>query len=134
MSKAYIITAEYYFNKDGKKQSVGAYFDRDQARKALKEVVEKDHALWDGSSCYGTWGIQEVEVQIPLTPLQITNLNGIGLEIQRGDGDFFSYEDSLSDEEAAYLIDWLKRANIAVDRENGMELRGELAREYLKTH
>jgi hypothetical protein len=79
--------------------------------------------------------VEEKDIRIPLTPLQFTNLNGIAESIETNANDsYFSYADSLSEEEDEYLLSTLANRGIAIDKKNEVEMRGEEAREWLAKH
>ena len=131
MSKAYIVTAvDYGETCNGKARTIGVFFDKKEAERTLAADIDYYKAMHptykegklavtddDGNGC--EWNLEDVEVNIPLTTLQICGigLNEIGSEIQSGDSTFEEYKDMLSDEEERYLRDWLKRAHVKVDEE-----------------
>ena len=120
MSKAYILTAvDYGDTCDGKARTIGVFFDRDEAQKVLNADIEDYAAMHptytegklavtdeNGNGC--EWNIEEVDIRIPLTPMQVSNLNLLALNIANNPKSFADYE-NLSDEERAYLVDTLKR-------------------------
>lgn len=135
MSKAYIVTAVNY-GKDcnGAAVTLGVFFDKKKAETTLaasmdsflkaagKNYYEDELAIREKDGNNGcVWNIEDKEVEIPLTPLQTTTLNGIGMDIQKGEEGWYDVRDSLSDEEAAYLRDWLKREGIEVPADDGEE-------------
>lgn len=147
MSKAYILTAvDYGDSVDGKARTIGVFFNRDEAQKVLNDDMDYYKAMHptykegelavtddDGNGC--EWNIESMDVRIPLTPLQFTNLNGIAESIETNANDsYFSYADSLSEEEDGYLLSALANRGIAIDKENEVEMRGEEAREWLAKH
>lgn len=147
MSKVYIVTAvDYGDSVDGKARTIGVSFDRDEEQKVLDGDMDyykcmhptyKEGRLAvtddDGNGC--EWNIESMDVRIPLTPLQFTNLNGIAESIETNANDsYFSYADSLSEEEDEYLLSNLANRGIAIDKVNEVEMRGEEAREWLAKH
>lgn len=147
MSKAYILTVvDYGETCDGKARTLGVYFDRKEAQRTLDADIddykamhptytESELAVTDEDGNGREWNIEEKDIIIPLTPLQVSNLNGIAESIATNENDsYFSYIDSLSDEEDEYLLDGLARRGIAIDKENELEMRGEEAREWLANH
>lgn len=151
MSKAYIVTAvDYGDSVDGKARTIGVFFDRDEAQKALnadmdtykghfeslgQKVTEDDLAVWHGEHHGCEWNVEEKDIRIPLTPLQFTNLNGIAESIETNANDsYFSYADSLSKEEDEYLLKSLANRGIAIDKEKEVEMRGEEARAWIAKH
>lgn len=148
MSKVYIVTAvDYGDSVDGKARTIGVFFDRDEAKKALNEDINTykghyetllyadDLAVWLDEHQGCEWNVEDKEIEIPLTPLQFTNLNGIAESIEKNANDsYFSYEDSLSKEEDEYLLSSLAERGIAIDKEKEVELREEEARAWLATH
>lgn len=79
--------------------------------------------------------LQELAItKLNLTNLQIVALNEIGANIQNGAEDYFSVEGSLSEQEDEYLRAWLGNEGILVLKDEGVELRGETARKWLKEH
>ena len=73
-------------------------------------------------------------VELRLTNLQIVALNEMGENIKKGDEDYFSVEDSLSEQEDEYLRAWLNNEGILVLKDEGIELRGATAEKWLKEH
>lgn len=149
--KAYIVTAvDYGDSVDGKARAIGVFFDRDEAQKALEadmntykgyfttlgqKVTEDDLAVWHNDNHGCEWNVEDKEILIPLTMLQIKNLNSIAESIETNANDsYFSYADSLSAEEDKYLLDALARRGVAIDKANEVEMRGEEAREWLAAH
>ena len=137
MSKAYIVTAvDYGDSADGKARTIGVFFDKKKAEEELakdmdtykefrkterRDIIERHWAIWHDDHHGCEWNIEDKEVEIPLTSLQTTTLNGIGMDIQKGEEGWYDVRDSLSDEEAAYLRDWLKREGIEVPADDGEE-------------
>ena len=79
--------------------------------------------------------LQELAInELNLTNLQIVALNEIGANIQNGAEDYFSVEGTLSKKEDEYLRSWLGNEGILVLKDEGLELRGETARKWLKEH
>jgi len=79
--------------------------------------------------------LQELAInELNLTNLQIVALNEIGANIQNGAEDYFSVEGTLSEQEDEYLRAWLGNEGILVLKDEGLELRGETARKWLKEH
>lgn len=121
MSKAYIVTAVNY-GKDcnGAAVTLGVFFDKKKAEATLaasmdsflkaagKNYYEDELAIREKDGNNGcVWNIEDKEVEIPLTPLQITELNGLAYKIDGGDFWLDELED-LSDEEMDYLKYTLK--------------------------
>ena len=137
MSKAYIVTAvDYGDSVDSKARTIGVFFDKKKAEEELakdmdtykefrkterRDIIERHLAIWHDNNHGCEWNIEDKEVEIPLTPLQFTTINGIGMDIQKGEEGWYDVRDSLSDEEAAYLRDWLKREGIEVPADDGEE-------------
>lgn len=150
MSKAYIVTAvDYGDSVDGKARTIGVFFDRDEAQKDLnedmntykrhleslgKKFTEDDLAVWYGEHYGCEWNVEDKEIRIPLTPLQLMYLNGIAAKIAKYEDHYSSYEDSLSADENEYLRDWLLGRGIVIDKEARVELHGEMAKEWLAKH
>lgn len=123
MSKAYIVTAvDYGDSVDGKARTIGVFFDRKTAEAAKvadirgyrKGIAKEPTAYNEGKGwCYHDdhtgceWNIEEVNIPLPLTPLQFTELNGIAYKISSGEYGLDEFED-LSDEETEYLKYTLK--------------------------
>ena len=79
--------------------------------------------------------LQELAItKLNLTNLQIVALNEIAANIYNCKEDYFSVEDSLSVAEDEYLRAWLGNDGILVLKDEGLELRGETARKWLKEH
>lgn len=72
--------------------------------------------------------------ELNLTNLQFTTLNEIAERIRRDEDDYFSYEDTLSDEEDKYLRAWLRNEGIIILKDGGILLRGKMAREWVSKH
>ena len=124
MSKAYVLTAvDYGDNVDGKARTLGVFFDRKAAEAAKvadirgyrKGIAKEPTAYNEGKGwCYHDdhtgceWNIEEVDVSLPLTNIQVTQLNLLAQQIANGEEGFASIEDSLFDEEREYLKDTLK--------------------------
>lgn len=149
MSKAFVITAvDYGDTVDGKARVVGVQFDRNKAQEILNRDMEEykksagpnyeegdDLSVWEKGGDNGCeWNVEEVNVNHPLTPLQEDVLKILAMNISAGSEEFFNHEKDLSEEEIDYLLGLLKKLRIVIDRENGIELRGHLADEYLKAH
>ena len=131
MRKVYIITAvDHGDTCDGKARTLGVFFDRNEALKVLQADIEDYKAMHptygegklsvtdeDGNGC--EWNIEEADIRLPLTPMQIVNLNGFAQAISLNPKSYADYED-LSDEERAYLIDNLKHT-YGIDVTNGGE-------------
>lgn len=147
MSKAYILTAvDHGETCDGKARTLGVFFDRNAAQKALNEDMDYYKAMHptytegelavtdeDGNGC--EWNIEDKDILIPLTPLQITNLNLLASQIAKGEDDFFSYEDTLSDEETAYLLDNLEWTyKVLVLPKEGIQLTGAEREKWIAEH
>ena len=70
----------------------------------------------DGNGC--EWNIEEVDIRIPLTPMQVSSLNLLALNIAGNPKSFADFE-NLSDEERAYLVDTLKKTyHIDINKED----------------
>ena len=128
MSKAYILTAvDHGETCDGKARTLGIHFAYEDAARAKSEDMTtyrntclalsgreplyynegRGYCHIDvGQGC--EWNIEEVDIRIPLTPLQFCELNGIAQQIAENPKSLADFED-LSDEERAYLVDNLKR-------------------------
>ena len=78
--------------------------------------------------------LQAMAIGLNLTNLQIVALNEMGENIKKGDEDYFSVEDSLSEQEDEYLRAWLNNEGILVLKDEGIELRGATAEKWLKEH
>lgn len=78
--------------------------------------------------------LQEMAIGLNLTNLQIVALHEMGENIKKGDEDYFSVEDSLSEQEDEYLRAWLNNEGILVLKDEGIELRGATAEKWLKEH
>lgn len=150
MSKMYIATAvDTGDTCDGRARVLAAGFDRS----AVESEVNLDIAnikewlvntnkpfkegVWTIDTDDGTmgfiWNVEEVEVEIPLSPLQIVELNRIAEDIRAGKGDYFD-EDNLTAEEDAYLRKMLDMAGVLVLKDEGLVLTGELREKWLKEH
>ena len=78
--------------------------------------------------------LQTMAIGLNLTNLQIVALNEMGENIKKGDEDYFSVEDSLSEQEDEYLRAWLNNEGILVLKDEGVEMRGATAEKWLKEH
>lgn len=153
MSKAYIVTKVTHSDANVAPKVVAvefAYSEADKAKIAdMRDVrsrySEDDVFQYDedegcivfreGEEDCIVWAVEEKDIRIPLTPLQFTNLNGIAESIETNANDsYFSYADSLSEEEDEYLLSNLANRGIAIDKVNEVEMRGKEAREWLATH
>ena len=105
------------YGKDcnGAAVTLGVFFDKKKAEATLaasmdsfleaagKNYYEDELAIREKDGNNGcVWNIEDKEVEIPLTPLQITELNGLAYKINGGDYWLDEFED-LSDEEMDYL-------------------------------
>ena len=153
MSKAYIVTKVTHSDANDAPKVVAVELAYSEAVKAkiadMRDVrsrySEDDVFQYDedegciifreGEENCIVWGVEEKDIRIPLTPLQFTNLNGIAESIETNANDsYFSYADSLSEEEDEYLLSTLANRGIAIDKENEVEMRGEEARAWLAKH
>ena len=137
MSKAYVITkVELTETNDGKPQAIGIFFDKKKAERVKRADMRKTHSQYSERSIFSYnepngylvltddsypaaiyWSIEEVDIRIPLTPLQVSNLNLLALNIAGNPKSFADYE-NLSDEERAYLVDTLKKTyHININKE-----------------
>ena len=137
MSKAYVITkVEQTETNDGKPQAIGIFFDKKKAERVKRADMRKTHSQYSERSIFSYnepngylvltddsypaaiyWSIEEVDIRIPLTPLQVSNLNLLALNIAGNPKSFTDYE-NLSDEERAYLVDTLKKTyHININKE-----------------
>ena len=137
MSKAYVITkVEQTETNDGKPQAIGIFFDKKKAERVKRADMRKTHSQYSERSIFSYnepngylvltddsypaaiyWSIEEVDIRIPLTPLQVSNLNLLALNIVGNPKSFADYE-NLSDEERAYLVDTLKKTyHININKE-----------------
>ena len=78
--------------------------------------------------------LQAMAIGLNLTNLQIVALNEMGENIKKGDEDYFSVEDSLSEQEDEYLRAWLNTEGRLVLKDEGVEMRGATAEKWLKEH
>lgn len=69
--------------------------------------------------------LQQMAIDLKLTNIQIIGLHNIAWRIKSGRDDYSSYEDALSEAESKYLVSWLAKNGIAVDKEVGMTLKGK---------
>ena len=153
MSKAYIVTKVTHSDANDAPKVVAVELAYSEAVKAkiadMRDVrsrySEDDVFQYDedegciifreGEENSIVWGVEEKNIRIPLTPLQFTNLNGIAESIETNANDsYFSYADSLSEEEDEYMLSTLANRGIAIDKENEVEMRGEEARAWLAKH
>ena len=153
MSKAYIVTKVTHSDANDAPKVVAVELSYSEAVKAKiadmrdtrSRYSEDDVFTYDedegcivfreGEENCIVWKVEEKDIRIPLTPLQFTNLNGIAKSIETNANDsYFSYADSLSEEEDEYLLSTLANRGIAIDKENEVEMRGEEAREWLAKH
>lgn len=153
MSKAYIVTKVTHSDANDAPKVVAvelSYSEADKAkiadmRDTRSRYSDDDVFTYDedegcivfreGEENCIVWKVEEKDIRIPLTPLQFTNLNGIAESIETNANDsYFSYADSLSEEEDEYLLSTLANRGIAIDKENEVEMRGEEAREWLAKH
>ena len=137
MSKAYIITkVEQTDTNEGKPQTIGIVFEKKEAEKVKRADMRKTRSLYSEESIFSynepggylvprddsspaaiNWNIEEVDIRIPLTPLQVSSLNLLALNIAGNPKSFADYE-NLSDEERAYLVDNLKKTyHIDINKE-----------------
>ena len=78
--------------------------------------------------------LQQMAIDLKLTNIQIIGIHNIGWRIKSGRDDYSSYEDALSEAESKYLVAWLAKNGIAVDKEGGRTLTGEDAAKWFKEH
>ena len=102
MSKAYVALS------GGNPQVYGVYFTREEAEKVAACQTVKA-------------GVVEADIEIPLSSLQVTTLNGIGEAILKGEDCLGSYDGSLTSEEEKYLVRWLEREGANLDGGDGEE-------------
>ena len=86
----------------GNPQVFGVYFTREEAEKTAASQTVKA-------------GVVETDIEIPLSSLQVTTLNGIGEAILKGEDCLGSYDGSLTNEEEKYLVRWLEREGANLD-------------------
>ena len=137
MSKAYIITkVEQTETNEGKPKTIGIVFEKKEAEKVKRADMRKTRSLYSEESIFSynepdgylvprddsspaaiNWNIEEVDIRIPLTPMQVSNLNLLALNIAGNPKSFADYE-NLSEEERAYLVDNLKKTyHIDINKE-----------------
>ena len=133
MSKAYIVTAvDYGDSVDGKARTIGVFFDKKKAEEELakdmgtnkefrkterRDIIERHWAIWHDDHRGCEWNIEEVNIRLPLTPLQIVNLNSLALTIAGNPKVYADYE-NLSAEERDYLLLTLKNTyKIDIEKE-----------------
>lgn len=118
MSKAYIVTAvDYGETVDGKARTIGVFFDREKAQAALDadmdgyleryrkdgiEAKEEDLAVWHDDNHGCEWNVEELDVSIPLSIMQITTIHEIAAEVNDGLSSV-AEADYLTEEEMNYL-------------------------------
>lgn len=118
MSKAYIVTAvDYGETVDGKARTIGVFFDREKAQAALDadmdgyidrykkdgiEVKEEDLAVWHDDNHGCEWNVEDVDVTIPLSIMQITTIHEIAAQVNDGLSSV-AEADYLTEEEMNYL-------------------------------
>lgn len=133
MSKIHILTAvDYGDTCDGKARTIGVSFDRDEVQKILDGDIDEHLAALGPAyeeDCLSVvdketgetrceWNIEEMDIRLPLTPLQVTTLNGIAAELAKDTSHYADYE-NLTDEERTYLVENLKNTyHIDVTKEN----------------
>lgn len=124
--KAYVVTrVAHTHTAEAKAKVVGIDYDRNEAEKTKLADMREYHSRFcdcnifaydedDGSLVFKEgemdalqWEVEEVDIRIPLTPLQVSNLNLLALNIAGNPKSFADFE-NLSDEERAYLVDNLK--------------------------
>ena len=128
MSKAYIITkVEQTETNEGKPKTIGIVFEKKEAEKVKRADMRKTRSNYSEESIFSynepdgylvprddsspaaiNWNIEEMDIRIPLTPLQVINLQLLAHNIAGNPKSFADYE-NLSEEERAYLVDNLKR-------------------------
>lgn len=137
MSKAYVITkVEQTETNDGKPQTIGIVFEKKEANRVKRADMRKTRSQYSEESIFSynepdgylvptddsspaaiNWNVEEVDIRIPLTPMQVSNLNLLALNIA-GNPKSFADEENLSDEERAYLVDTLKKTyHIDINKE-----------------
>jgi len=128
MSKAYIITYTISTStKDYKPQTRAVEFSKENAEKAKRADMRNHRKSQAESNIFSynednglivfnegavkaiQWSIEEVEVTLPLTNIQVTELNRLAECVYGGDYSFEELEDVLFDEEVSYLKDIYKR-------------------------
>ena len=154
MSKAFVISKVIQSGTaEGKPHTIAVVFSKDSAEKAKVADMRDSRSQYsddniftydedegaivfrEGDETAIQWNIEEVDIRLPLTPLQFTNLNLLTQNIANGKGDFFSYEDDLSDEETAYLIDKLDRTyKVLVLPKEGLQLTGSERDKWIAEH
>ena len=118
MSKAYIVTAvDYGETVDGKARTIGVFFDREKAQAALDadmdgylerykkdgiEAKEEDLAVWHDNNNGCEWNVEDVDVAIPLSIMQITTIHEIAAQVNDGLSSV-AEADYLTEEEMNYL-------------------------------
>lgn len=118
MSKAYIVTAvDYGETVDGKARTIGVFFDREKAQAALDadmdgyleryrkdgiEAKEEDLAVGHDDNYGCEWNVEELDVSIPLSIMQITTIHEIAAEVNDGLSSV-AEADYLTEEEMNYL-------------------------------
>lgn len=138
MSKAYILTAvDQGETCDGKARALGIHFSYEDAARAKSEDMttyrntclalsgKEPLSYNEGRGyCYINdrqgceWNIEEVDIRIPLTPMQVSSLNSLALNIAGNPKSFADYE-NLSEEERVYLVDTLKNTyHININKED----------------
>ena len=137
MSKVYILTAvDHGKTCDGKARTLGIHFSYEDAARAKSEDMttyrntclalsgKEPLSYNEGMGyCYINdrqgceWNIEDVDIRIPLTPMQGSNLNLLALNIAGNPNSFADFE-NLSDEERAYLVETLKETyHIDIEKE-----------------
>ena len=138
MSKAYVITkVEQTETNEGKPQTIGIVFEKKEAEKVKRADMRKTRSQYSEESIFSynesggylvptddsspaaiNWNVEEVDIRIPLTPLQFVALNGLAAELAK-DISHYADEENLTDEERAYLVDTLKRTyHIDINKED----------------
>lgn len=118
MSKAYVVTAvDYGETVDGKARTIGVFFDREKAQAALDADMdgyiesskksgmiceEYELAVWHDDDHGCEWNVEDVDVAIPLSIMQITTIHEIAAEVNNGLSSV-AEADYLTEEEMNYL-------------------------------
>lgn len=88
----------------------------DSIRVVEVEEIKKKRVRKEGKK----WNLQELAiVDLRLSNLQVVRLNEIGSQIAEGWATFQEMAESLSNEEAAYLLAWMENEGIKVSNSEG---------------
>lgn len=138
MGTAYLVTrTSHKENGEVMPKAIGIAFSRGEAERLKSEDRNKTLAPTskDGEGTEILWSIDEVEVRIPLSSLQLSQLNHLAYQVKVGDYSYAELAEELTEDEAAYLRDNLDRSyGMLVLPDEGKILEGEERLRWLAEH